>query len=608
MSKQNILDTPLKNLELDAVVNAAKLVLSEDLREFCTAETIAEIYNEADYRELSIHLNTNRFTTVCRKAKRMANMFAMSGILLGSRDLLTKKNKWMAIRATGQRVLILRLDQEQVVEPTVWGHGPGDRNHKKTIPFWAKCQFMAETTTFTREGSDEKEEGTLLSYLEAEEPISSVELFAALQKYAKSPEMLEESDVYFPIVLRGAIGSFSPIDKWEDTGIMIDVLDRSGSPVIDKKTGKVVKRPERERAAEGFPLIQGRLDNPEEQIYTFQVTVNPLDDTIETINRVKFKFLNKKMARHLIAVPSQELVFRTAFQKGMGTANDSFDHLTDTYRGMDAYVIGVMTRFSHDEKRDLNWIDIEGTMLVTVVQGSSTPTSVPAQLVTEATPSSAPAATVPAPAPAPAPSIPPEVEKIAREANLYPPVVESPPIVNVPVVPATHPVVEPTVLPTAPVTPVVPAAPAAPPVIPPTPAEAEQPLVVRLKAAIEETMELHGKGMTVEEFEGFGLCPEELIDSATRKIKPDRLEGIQKAIAKVRQELGDKEVGSHGSTGPTSVSTLSAAEQKLMKETGTFECAACGAQLPDTIEEHRKHWAECPENPKNKAKAKTAAQ
>jgi len=114
--------------------------------------------------------------------------------------------------------------------------------------------------------------------------------------------------------------------------------------------------------------------------------------------------------------------------------------------------------------------------------------------------------------------------------------------------------------------------------------------------------------MTFEEFEKFGLCPEELIDPSTQKIKSDRRNGVQKAIDKVRGEVGDKEVGSFGSTGPTSVSTLNKEEQKLMDKTGTVECAACKAPLPDSPEEHRKHWAECPENPKNKAKAKTAAE
>ena len=571
------LHVPIKTMTLEEFVDKAKLVLDDGIeKEYCTAEALKPIHDHSDYREYTVVLNTARINSASVKQKRLKAMFPMEGINLGSRDLVMKKYNYDITRVTGQRNLILRTDAPKIVEPTVWGHGPGDRGEKVLIPFWAECQFMAIETTFPRaDGTQGK--GSEITYLQGSTPIGRTKLYELLTQHAHTIDQLEESDFkYQPVVIRGKIGTFGKLTKWSDTGKMVQAKDEAGNPAF-LPNGQPKMERERARDEEGFPCIQGRIDNPEEEIYTFTVTVGVLDRDVETKHVVKFKFLNKKIARHFLELNSQQRIFRDAFTRGVGTANDAFDHLTSTYRGTEVFAIGVLTRW--DDQGNTVWIDVEGTMLLALnMSGAELAPVTESPLLTTPSPQATEkqaAPTVPA-----VPTAPAAPEVVAET-------VDAPVVPEVPA-PSSVPVVEPvkSVLVTE-------------TVLPPPMAKEEQPLVDRLTSAIKETMEMYGKGkMTFEEFEDFGLCPVELV-GAGNKIKKERADMVKKRIAKVRADLGDSEVGSYGdASAPTSVDTQTP-EEAARTEVQT-ECSACGKPMLPTPQGH---WEVCDENPKNKEKA-----
>lgn len=571
------LGVPIKSMTLVEFADIAKLVLDEGLEEFCTTESLKEIHEDSDYREYSVILNTNRINTACRKVQRMKAMFKLTGINLGSRDLLMKRYNYDITRVTGQRLLLLRTDAPKIVDATVWGHGPGDRGEKVPIPFWADCQLMAVKTEFDREDGSQ-DTGTQIEYLEGSTPINRAHLYELLGQRALTSDMLEQSMQYQPLVLRGKIGTFTKLTKWRTKinpangkPVMEEAKDKRGAPIrLPDGSPKLVEV--RERDDEGFPCIQGRIDNPEEEIYTFAVTVGTMDRSIDTKHNVKVKFLNKKVAKHLIELHSQQRMFRDAFAKGIGTANDAFDFLTNTYRGTEVLVVGVMTRW--DEQSNMTWIDVEGTMLLALnITGEQMePTSESPLLAT------------------PSPQAP-EQATLAPEAPAVPtvPSVSSAPVVEEPAVPAPP---DPAPTTEAPVDP-------APAPAPPMATEEQKPVIERLDAAIHETMEMYGKDkMTFEEFEDFGLCPTEFL-GAKNKILKERKNAVEKRIAKLRKDLGTSEVGSYGDTeSPTSVSTQTPKEAAATEVESI--CAACEGPMTPTP---HGHWEVCPENPKNKEKA-----
>lgn len=561
------LNVPIKTMTLDEFVDKAKLVLDDGLEEFCSSAVLKPIFENSDYREYSVVLNTPRINTACRKQQRMQAMFPMKGINLGSRDLLMKKYNYDVTRVTGQRNLILRTDAPKIVDATVWGHGPGDRGEKVLIPFWAECQFMALKTEFTREDGT-KDTGTQIEYLEGSAPISREQLHQLLADRAFTSDILEENFRYQPIVLRGKIGTFSKLAKWKSTGKKIEAKDRNGNPIL-LPNGSVKMVDERVRDDEGFPCIQGRIDNPEEEIYTFAVTVGVMDRSIDTKHVVKVKFLNKKVARHLVELNSHQRMFRDAFARGIGTANDAFDHLTNSYRGTEVLVVGVLTRW--DDKGETVWIDVEGTMLLALNMSESQIAPATESPLLTSSPQ-APEQPV-APAAPTAPSAPSVPETVAA-----------------PTTPA----------PSAEPVPAPEAAPVPAPPIQPVATEKKQTIAARLDAAIKETMEMYGKDkMTFEEFQDFGLCPEEFIGTGG-KIKKERKKIVEKRIVKIREGLGDSEVGSYGDKdSPTSVSTLTPEEAKQVEVSQV--CAACGKPMEPTP---HGHWEVCEKNPKNMEKAK----
>lgn len=573
-SKKKKLNVPIKTMTLDEFVDKAKLVLDEGLEEFCSSAVLKPIYENSDYREYSTILNTPRINTACRKQQRMASMFPMTGINLGSRDLLMKKFNYDVTKVTGQRNLILRTDAPKIVDATVWGHGPGDRGEKVLIPFWADCQFMAVKTEFTREDGS-KDTGVEVAYLEGSAPISREQLHKLLADRAFTADMLEENFRYQPIVLRGKIGTFSKLPKWKSTGKRIQAKDRNGNPIM-LPNGTVKMKDERVRDDEGFPCIQGRIDNPEEEIYTFGVTVGVMDRSIDTKNVVKFKFLNKKMARHFVELNSHQRMFRDAFARGIGTANDAFDHLTNSYRGTEVLAVGVLTRW--DDQGETVWIDVEGTMLLALnMSESQIAPATESPLLTPSPPHANLEGQPVAPVAPTAPSAPPVPETVVENAAGTPTTVAA-----VPTTPA--PSAEP-----VPVTEAVPAPASS------MATEKNQSLAARLDAAIKETMEMYGKDkMTFEEFEDFGLCPEEFIGTGS-KIKKERKKLVEKRIVKVREGLGGSEVGSYGDKdSPTSVSTLTPEEAERTEVSQI--CAACGKPMLPTP---HGHWEVCEKNPKN---------
>lgn len=584
---------PIKLLSLERVAELAKLVVEEGLKESCTPETIRSVWEDSDYREYTVVLNTPRFNTACRKVQRMASMFPLAGIYLGSRDLLLAKFNFDVMRVRGQRVLILRSETElsQIEEVTVWGHGPGDRGDKVEIPFWADSQFMAIVKKFPlRDGGEG--EGVELEYFQGSTPVSRTQLFEKLALCAQSPEMIEESFLYQPIVMRGKISTFGPLTKWKSTGKKVDAKDRYGQK-IKLPNGTIKMIDERVRDEEGFPCIQGRINNPEEEIYTFTLTIKPLNSDVDTPNVVKVKFLNKKLGRHLIELNSHQRMFRDAFNRGTGTANDAFDHLTGTYRDTEVFIMGTVTRFN--ETDEVTWIDIEGTMLLALNMSDEQIEPKSESPVLSSTPQSTAAPTVPTvpvvpTIPAVTDPTPTDVEAFVKAEDELLAESRAAHTAEVAAVTEIAKAVE------GPPVAVPPAAVAVPPA-------SEEPvsLAKRLEAAIKESMELYGNNMTFEEFDDFGLCPEELVGAGS-KVRKERHKMVEKMIAKVRADLGDSSVGSHGDvSGPTSVSTLTPEEAAAVDVDQV--CSACDG--PMTPHPHA-HWEVCPENPKNKEKSTTS--
>ena len=386
LQEQGKLDKLVKSFTLDELVPIVKLLVDPELSSFVTRDTVRPTWEHARRREYPVRSCVNYFESIPRVEKRKADMYSLNVISLGSRDIITAKNNFDPMKANGQRVIAFLPDTSEIKEFAVWGHDVGaDVDTKKPLSFWHKHRVMIQERPFVFQ-SGEKGVGKEIALIEESVPVDKNEVISHLLQHA-IPEFdaITAAYLYQPVIIRGKIVSFDSIEDWEPTGRLVEVLDRTGKPMIDELTKEPLKREERvaKRGKEGQPLIQPRLDDINREIYTFAVSIQPIDSDEPSENRIRVRFLNKKLAEHFISIsPNQDQVFRDAHSARGDPTEDTWDICDGFLSGTEVLIVGSVTRFQHDPKgRRLNWVDIEGTMMI-ALDGSSSPS--PSQ-VTEVT-------------------------------------------------------------------------------------------------------------------------------------------------------------------------------------------------------------------------------
>lgn len=411
LEAQGKLDALVKSMTLDELVPIVKVIVDLELAPFVTRETVRPTWEHQRRREYPIKSCVNYFEALPRAEKRKADMYPLIVIPLGSRDIITQKTNFDPMKANGHRNICFLPDVGEIKEFAIWGHHPGDNpDVEKPFTFFHRHRVMIEERPFTFT-SGEKGVGRDIALIEESAPIDRQELTAHLLQHA-IPEFDAVTKVYEyqPIVIRGRLMSFKSVEDWEPTGLLVEARDRDGKPIIDEVTKKTLMREERKPSAEGQPLIQPRLDDPNQEIYTFAASIVPMDQSEKPENRIKVKFLNKKLAQHFIDLgPIQEKLFRDAMLAVDDPTEDTWDVLDGFLRGTEVLVVGVVTRFQKDPKgRPLNWVDIEATMLLSLEATSEGADTVEQVVTTQPTPAAAPSPS-PSPTPDPAPVAEPEI-------------------------------------------------------------------------------------------------------------------------------------------------------------------------------------------------------
>jgi len=552
------LDQPLSSFSLSDAVGMAKAMVHPDLAPFITTATIKQTYEHSVRAAYPIRICKNYFEQAAKADKRKQSMNTWDAYFLGARDILTAKTNFDPARVNGQRALLYRLDIGQLQEATVWGSGPGDEGNKATLPFWHVIAAKIEENEFRRQ-SGETDIGYTMSYLDRSEPLSPETIINQITKLAVPISALDyDAHRYKPVIVIGKLGGFKPLEEWEETGQLVPVLDADRNPVIDPKTGSAQMRPERQPSAEGQPFIQQRIDDPNKNIYTFQANIAPIDEDDKSENRLRFRFLNKKLGNHFVDLPLIQQIFSDAVTMGVGTSEDAVEHLTGTYAGTEVLVAGVITRFYRDEERSLNWIDMEATLCVPLDAAS---VGTVEQVVTTSAPVT------------PAVPAPPAVEMVTPSGIA--PAVETPPPAGV----------DPVVLEAATAPTPQPAA------IPKTPAPQATTVVDQLKTIVHEGRELYGPTMTITELQSLRVLPEHMV-GADGTVLPDHVNMINHVINMVAKEAGDSPVGAAGTSVAAQPVVESAPAGTAAPQMEPMICPKCQKVLqPDDVLGHAK---ECP--------------
>jgi len=534
----------LKQIPLDKLVEITSILVGKDLASFVTRAVVKTVYDHSKRREYPLEICVNYLKSAVRAEKRKGDMHDMTVYYLGSRDILTQKNDYDPMRVSGHRSLLLIDKTDEIIEATVWGIGPGEEGNKKPLHFWHKIQAMLEETEFTRQ-SGEKGTGYTFAFIENEEPADRKTIVERLiAKAIPFDAISEESHMWKPIVIHGRLGGFRSLEDWQVTGEMVPITDTDGMPVIDQNTGKARMRAKKEPTAEGQPVIQPRLSNPDVTIYTLGANVSPLDPDEKTENKLKFRLLNKKFGNHLLdlGIGMQE-VFADAMQE-----EDPLDYLSSTYRGTEVLCVGAVTRFAPDEKRPINWVEFEASLVIKVDELTS---GAVGQEITTTKP------TTPESEPQPTPS---EEGLAAIASDVAPEVVKSA------------------------VTP--------PPSTPVVVSEEGQSKAQIIRQAIMETRELYTSSAGIEDIESLELFIMKPYCDAKMKILDEHKPFIRKQIEILKKEIGDSPVGEQAAPAaaslPKAVSENGEGPIEKMAHVEPTRCSGCGEIIEGNVFDHYK--------------------
>lgn len=495
MSDSKKLNQPLKKFSLEEVVNMAKSLVGPDLAPYIRGNDIKDIYEDGKKREYPVKICKSYFIRAAKRLKSIEDMVNWDVVYLGSRDIVTAKNNYNPRQSNGHRAGIIKLDDKSLKEAVIWGSGIGDRGEDTVPDFWKKYAVKVNVGEYRGEPSYE------LSYVDDSEPISKNDVIRMLLDKAVRPQDLEVvfedgertlEKLYDPVVLRGRTFGYFGLEVWgtrkDENGepITTVVRDENGEPVRDK-TGKIVTREERYvKDGEEQPLIQPRLDDSEMGIYTFGASLLPLEDDTESKNRVKFRFLNKKLGRQKVDYgPYQERVFHDAIEYGEEPGRKASDHLNSVYSGTEVLIVGAPIRHSYDADNDLHYIDIEASMLIALdlVEGADVPVS---EDITQ--PDAEPQ---PQPQPEPQPQMEPEPEPEPEPETR----------------PEPKPVAE----------------------------HDDMGDIERIKQGIRETQELYGETATIQDIETLELPVMKKFTGPDNKIMPEYRKQVAMVLKKMRE-------------------------------------------------------------------------
>jgi len=545
--KDGTFATPLKQISLDKLVEITSILVSKDMVPFVKRSVVKTVLDHSKRREYPLEICVNYLRSAVRAEKRKEGMQDMIVYYLGSRDILTQKNNFDPLRVSGHRALLLVDKTDEIIEATVWDIGPGEEGSRKPLHFWHKINAMIEETEFTR-SSGEKDTGFTFAFIEDEEPADRKDIVERLIKKAIPFDSIDrDSHMWQPIVIHGRMGGFKPIEDWQPTGEMVPITDTDGMPVIDSNTGKARMRPKKEPTAEGQPLIQPRLNNPDIAIYTLAANVSPLDPAEKTVNKLKFRLLNKKFGNHILdlGVGMQE-VFADAMQE-----EDPLDYLSSTYKGTEVLCVGAVTRFAPDDTRDINWVEFEASLVIKVDGLTS---GAVGQEITTTIP------TTPKSEPQPTPS---KEDVVATASDVAPKAVESVTVPPSVVVPASAPV-----------------------------SEGEKSKAQIIRQAIMETRELYPASAGIEEIESLELFIMKPYCDAKMKILDEHKPFIKKQLEQVRKEKGDSPVGEKADPAATSLpkaaSESGEGPVESMAHVEPTRCSGCKEIIEGNVFDHYK--------------------
>lgn len=547
--KDGTFATPLKQISLDKLVEITSILVGKDLVPFVKRSVVKTVLDHSKRREYPLEICVNYLKSAVRAEKRKEGMQDMVVNYLGSRDILTQKNNFDPLRVSGHRSLLLVDGTDEIIEATVWDIGPGEEGSRKPLHFWHKIKAKIEETEFTR-SSGEKGTGFTFAFIEDEEPADRKDIVERLIKKAIPFDSISsESHMWQPIVIHGRMGGFKPIEDWQPTGEMVPITDADGMPVIDHNTGKARMRAKKEPTAEGQPLIQPRLNNQDIAIYTLAASVSPLDPNEKTVNKLKFRLLNKKFGNHILdlGVGMQE-VFADAMQE-----EDPLDYLSSTYKGTEVLCVGAVTRFAPDDTRDINWVEFEASLVIKVdgltsgAVGQEITTTIPTTPKSEPqpTPSKEDVAAI-------ASDVAPKVAKVAVETPVVPDALSVPASVS----------------------------------------EGEKSKAQIIRQAIMETRELYPASAGIEEIESLELFIMKPYCDAKMKILDEHKPFIKKQLEQVRKEHGDSPVGEKADPAATSLpkaaSESGEGPVESMAHVEPTKCSGCGEIIVGNVFDHYK--------------------
>ena len=540
--KDGTFATPLKQIPLDKLVEITSILVGKDLAPFVKRSVVKTVLDHSKRREYPLEICENYLKTAVRAEKRKEGMQDMVVNYLGSRDILTQKNNFDPLRVSGHRSLLLIDGTDEIIEATVWDIGPGEEGNKKPLHFWHKINAKIEETEFTR-NSGEKDTGFTFAFIEDEEPADRKDIIERLIKKAIPFDSIDrESHIWQPVVIHGRLGAFKPIEDWQPTGEMVPITDTDGMPVIDPNTGKARMRAKKEPTAEGQPIIQPRLNNPDIAIYTLAASVSPLDPAEKPVNKLKFRLLNKKFGNHILdlGVGMQE-VFADAMQE-----DDPLDYLSSTYRGTEVLCVGAVTRFAPDDTRPINWVEFEASLVIKVDELTS---GAVGQEITTTIPTTPKSEPHPTPSKEDAKAIASDVApKVAKSA------VETPPAAPV--------------------------------------SEEGKSKAQIIRQAIMETRELYPPSAGIEEIESLELFIMKPYCDAKMKILDEHKPFIKKQLEQVRKEHGDSPVGEKADPAATSLpkaaSESGEGPVESMAHVEPTRCSGCKEIIEGNVFDHYK--------------------
>jgi len=386
-------------------VKLVKNQFSQDEQKLIKNSWISEIWHDPELTNFPVMNVLGKIEGQLRYVKSLAGMVLLEGLLLPGTDAIKFRSR--KVEYKGWRPVLI-TPSGKIINLTVWGRHVNlwsereinrEQRLKIDVPLFHMVKIMCKENKYdtsvqigtTEQGSKVREElkGKInyeFKFLKevSDSPITNKELAAFLSMVSREPSTLGVNDAYEPVVVTGRINFIDGLDEWVESNeqvTQIPKVDNQGRPVMTRDPifggHKQVMETKKQRikSETGQQLIQPRIDNDNEKMICFRLSLIDEDESEDNEDRQKYctvTFTNNKYADTYFAIIGWTELIKTASLRphdGAGTGINPFSVLRNALNGHVVDVLGALSKIRYDD------VNNEESKVYLVVQGAALFTS-----------------------------------------------------------------------------------------------------------------------------------------------------------------------------------------------------------------------------------------